>query len=275
MSERYETGEFDYGGSVTSTMYENATDSGYISNQNVGDLKHQQAITGCTTYKIGPSYIANGLICNPEEGKIRSLFYGNGKKNWPPRDEHYVCCWDTYPFDHLPWGCCLEYKHGDFYMDERMFCSPECSLAWARAELYGKFNYTHILEATQLYFRKVMGLLWTERVHAAPPKEFLERFDPIRGISIDAYRQNFKMSEVTILPSNLLSTLTIIEEIRYKSETIHERSDRMNSAKKRSRTRKAHIHDLKKRWQAKKQQIERPGTQKNTDIMNFLFGKAK
>ena len=194
---------------------------------NDDERKIDCATRGDRNIPLGPIYISEGKIYNPKEGRLWKLFqwnYKNDKKEenyWPGEPDNgknYICFHDTYKFLGIPWGIAINFDENrkKWIMFEGHFCSPNCALKYLSDNL-NQFPL-RCRTATWMYFNQIMEIPLNKKINSAPPNKWLKRFQPKSGISIEKFRKIFLNSIIIQLPDKMVSSVTLIEEIKYKRE---------------------------------------------------------
>lgn len=162
---------------------------------------------------------------------------------WPGRKQgkYYICWYDGHPFNNLPFGYCKKYdeKRKKWFMHEATFCSAECTLAFAHSTESQTLFFQERLQDTWAFFHEHMGIKWRERIYPAPSRFILKQIQPETGISIDEFRKNFRKTRTTVLPDNVLSIVTRVEEIQFaKKETRARMKRRIDKQQQQSRNKR-------------------------------------
>jgi hypothetical protein len=222
------------------------------------------------TVDLGPPYIdEDGSYNFAHSGSMSRLLHWHvplDKKDaiyetWPPppvtEDKKYICMYDTYPFDTVPYGFVLRMNRGRHdcktrfmndikkrkiddepknvpIMHSGVFCSPECVLGYIRSQ---KMNLD--LGLTRVFWKNTYGIKCSKHIHHAPPVYFLKRWQPIHGISIEDFRTKFTKVQVNIMDAHMLSNVIWAERLNYRSETEEEKQKRKESYKRHSGSQRA------------------------------------
>ncbi len=178
-----------------------------------------------------------GYVCYVHHARTRRLYQWNTNKEdsrtkhlpWPGERPPggYVCWNDTYAFEGTPFGIVKHYdaKRDKWFMRQPTFCSANCSCSFAKTDECRSYFHPISMMHTRTYMHKVMGIRRDSRILAAPPRYWLERFQPGVGISIESYRSDFTTTQTTVLSGNMISEVTLVEEIEFK------RREKANMAK--------------------------------------------
>lgn len=170
-----------------------------------------------------------GVLYEFETGKIWALYQFNTHKTieddyliWPgiPDGEKYVCLNDSYEFDGADvFGICLEYfdKRNIYLMHPGRFCSGECVLRY----MDDRGMNAKIKMNTITFLKNVKKQI--RIINMAPPVEWLQRYQPKSGITIEEYRQAFVHSTTTILDPILICHAIYVEEIADKEDKTKKR----------------------------------------------------
>lgn len=183
--------------------------------------KINEATKGLKNIPLGPKYVdKQGNKWKPKQGKLWKLI-NKDDEQWPgtPDDNNkFICFHDSYSFKGIPWGIALDFNEikNIFIMFEGHFCSPNCVLSFINSS---KLIPTEkAMMFTSIYFTKVMNLKIFTIINRAPPPFLLKRFQPKTGLDIKEYRKDFINSLITVLPNNLVSPITLIEQIQYEKD---------------------------------------------------------
>lgn len=275
-------GEFDYGGYVEATAEEKISFDSHNNIRQKKENKEDLATRGESSYTLGPVYHDSaGFLYEPICGKVwkltQSSIHCNSISNstpWPgkPEDESigWICYHDTYPFKGVPWGICLKYdeKGENHHMHGSTFCSPNCVRAYL---IERNFEKRHIT-STYHFMHKVMQLKLDVPLFTAKPANVLKRFHPKDGISIDEFRKSFHESKVHVLPPNMISVVTLIEEVKYRRENndVLKKRNELQIQRKDDQKRRRKNMDMNKTKELVYTNITKPNS-----MMKAMFIKAR
>ena len=127
---------------------------------------------------------------------------------------------------------------------------------------------------TFLYIYNVMKVNRNEPLFPANTASVLKRFHPKTGISIEEFRKEFLTTKIEVLPANLLSVVTLIEEIHYKRESndvLKKRKEMEKRIKKEQcKKRRKTQNDSQQKKELFYENIKRPNS-----MMKAMFMKAR
>jgi hypothetical protein len=208
---------------------------------------------------LGRSMIDNdGNVWVPVSGVMRrlSMWHLNWDKNnkdpvhWPGEptceDGSYICWYDTYPFKGTVWPLAQEFssRFQQWYMYEGHFCSPHCALAYLNWEqgTFGSHKQSIVHSNTRQFWKEFYEYR-NRHIPVAPPKYWLQRWQPMAGMSIEEFRaissdKDGELYSTTIMKKPMVSIIQLVEVIKFKKESQAQTKARQQREDSRSKKRK-------------------------------------